>query len=270
MSHFTTKASGGHFGLGLTHSRDLIQDMGGRLFARRNSRTRGLELIIELPLVIMSDEKANTVSVSLTILCLCVFTAVAAYLGVPVKLGYLDLSAYQLPAFLLLRYVSAQRIAAPALALIAVMSYYTDFAIGVYAEVVSFLVLLFIIDGFASSGRAEHRLVVTLCAVLLVCFPLYTATLTFFREETLLGCRTRLYFCLFNCVCGGVCRATLGGINHYSQRFFRKFHVMTMAGAHPSAQALFSYQSWLSLYFLFFCKSGQHVGRLYCRRPPRI
>jgi signal transduction histidine kinase len=48
---FTTKASGGHFGLGLTHSRDLIQDMGGRLFALRNSGTQGLELVIELPLV---------------------------------------------------------------------------------------------------------------------------------------------------------------------------------------------------------------------------
>ena len=135
----------------------------------------------------MSDEKANTVSSkTLTILSLCVFIAVAAYLGVPVKLGYLDLPVYQLPAFLLLRYVSAQRIAVPALALLAVLSFYADFPIGVYAEVLSFLVLLFAIDGFASSGRAEHRLVVTLCAVLLVCFPLYTATLTFFREDTLL------------------------------------------------------------------------------------
>ena len=47
---FTTKASDGQAGLGLTHTRDLIENMSGRVFAR-DSGGRGLEIIIELPAI---------------------------------------------------------------------------------------------------------------------------------------------------------------------------------------------------------------------------
>lgn len=48
---FTTKAADGHFGLGLTHSRDLIQHLSGRIFAVSGDEgPEGLEMVIELPL----------------------------------------------------------------------------------------------------------------------------------------------------------------------------------------------------------------------------
>ncbi len=48
---FTTKASNGQAGLGLTHTRDLIQHMSGQIFAVEDSGERGLEMIIELPVI---------------------------------------------------------------------------------------------------------------------------------------------------------------------------------------------------------------------------
>ena len=48
---FTTKATRGHYGLGLTQSRDLVHDMNGKLFVGGGSEGQGLEMIIELPKV---------------------------------------------------------------------------------------------------------------------------------------------------------------------------------------------------------------------------
>ena len=143
----------------------------------------------------MSDEKANTVSSkTLTILSLCVFTAVAAYLGVPVKLGYLDLSAYQ-ASISVAALCQRQRIAAPALALIAVMSYYTDFAIAFMqrslASLFFFLLsmALQVPDARASIGYHVMRGVACMFS------SVYGDSL-FFARKHFLGCRTRLYFCL--------------------------------------------------------------------------
>jgi len=48
---YTTKAATGHLGLGLTHARDLIVNMSGKLAATRPSEGQGLQVTIELPLV---------------------------------------------------------------------------------------------------------------------------------------------------------------------------------------------------------------------------
>ena len=48
---FTTKVAKGHLGLGLTHSRDLVQYMSGSIFVGGASATPGLHITIELPLV---------------------------------------------------------------------------------------------------------------------------------------------------------------------------------------------------------------------------
>ena len=48
---FTTKSVKGHLGLGLTHSRDLIQYMSGSITVDRASATDGCQITVELPLV---------------------------------------------------------------------------------------------------------------------------------------------------------------------------------------------------------------------------
>ena len=48
---FTTKSAKGHLGLGLTHSRDLIQFMSGSITVDSASTTDGFQITVELPLV---------------------------------------------------------------------------------------------------------------------------------------------------------------------------------------------------------------------------
>lgn len=48
---YTTKAAKGHLGLGLTHARDLIVNMSGKLAATRPPDGQGLQVTIKLPLV---------------------------------------------------------------------------------------------------------------------------------------------------------------------------------------------------------------------------
>lgn len=48
---FTTKSVKGHLGLGLTHSRDLIQYMSGSIAVDSASNTDGFQITVELPLV---------------------------------------------------------------------------------------------------------------------------------------------------------------------------------------------------------------------------
>ena len=48
---FTTKSVKGHLGLGLTHSRDLIQYMSGSIAVDSASTTDGFQITVELPLV---------------------------------------------------------------------------------------------------------------------------------------------------------------------------------------------------------------------------
>ena len=48
---FSTKSVKGHLGLGLTHSRDLIQYMAGSIAVDSASTTDGFQITVELPLV---------------------------------------------------------------------------------------------------------------------------------------------------------------------------------------------------------------------------
>ena len=48
---FTMKSVKGHLGLGLTHSRDLVQYMSGSIAVDRASATDGFQITVELPLV---------------------------------------------------------------------------------------------------------------------------------------------------------------------------------------------------------------------------
>ena len=148
----------------------------------------------------MSIEATGLRSRKISVISLSLMIGLLASLGAPLELGYLDLAVYQLPVFLLLRYVSAIRISIFSSLILVGVAYFVSFPIGVYAELMSMIVLLLALDTFASSGRAEHRLLVALLTLLLVCFPLYTATLTFFREETILLAAAHASTFLFSAV----------------------------------------------------------------------
>ena len=120
--------------------------------------------------------------------------------GLPWRLGYLDLGVYQLPAFLLLRYVSAVRQSLAGLAILALVSFFMPVPPGLFVEAASFILLLLVIDAFANSGRAEHRLTIGLSMLLLISFPFYTAVLTLLREEGVLFAATHAASFVFSTV----------------------------------------------------------------------
>ena len=128
----------------------------------------------------MSTARTRVVAV------LCVLTGAAIFLALPLKLGFLDLGIYQLPVFLLIRYVSGARLSLTACLGLVLLSSVADLPIGVYVEAASFILLVLALDSFANTGRAEHRLVLGFSTVLLACFPFYTSMLAFLREETTL------------------------------------------------------------------------------------
>ena len=137
-----------------------------------------------------SDRRETPSSKVLVISGLVLLLLLFAALGLPWQLGYLDLGIYQLPAFLLLRYVSAVRISLAVLAILAVVSFFVSLPAGLFVETTSFILLLLVMDGFANSGRAEHRLGIGLSTLLVIGFPFYTAGLTLFREEGVLFAAT--------------------------------------------------------------------------------
>lgn len=120
--------------------------------------------------------------------------------GLPWRLGFLDLGVYQLPAFLLLRYVSAVRQSLAGLAVLALVSFLVPVPAGFFVETASFIFLLLVMDAFAGSGRAEHRLTVGLSTLLLISFPFYTAVLTLLREEGMLFAATHASSFVFSTV----------------------------------------------------------------------
>lgn len=128
----------------------------------------------------MSTARTSVVAV------LCVLTGAAIFLALPLKLGFLDLGIYQLPAFLLIRYVSGVRLSLIASYGLVLVFLVGDLPIGVYVEAASFIVLVLALDSFANTGRAEHRLVMGFSTILLACFPFYTSMLAFLREEATL------------------------------------------------------------------------------------
>ena len=99
----------------------------------------------------MSTARTSVVAV------LCVLTGAAIFLALPLKLGFLDLGIYQLPAFLLIRYVSGVRLSLIACLGLVLVFLVGDLPIGVYVEAASFIVLVLALDSFANTGRAEQR-----------------------------------------------------------------------------------------------------------------
>ena len=150
---------------------------------------------------------------TVTIVSLSILTAVAASLGAPISLGYLDLAIYQLPAFFLLRYVSAVRLGLATVSFITLLSFFIAFPAGVWAEAISFIVLMLALDWQANSGRAEHRLIVTFLSVLLVCAPIYAFILHSahgregFLDLALVHASTFVFSTVFSIVLAEVCWA---------------------------------------------------------------
>ena len=104
----------------------------------------------------------------------------------PLSLGFLDFGVYQLPGFLLLRYVNAVRICAILWCFLGMIGVSTTVPYGFWIEAAAFSLLLLSLDTFAASGRAEDRLYIGLSTVLIFCFPLYSWALSLSRDEGLL------------------------------------------------------------------------------------
>ena len=148
----------------------------------------------------ISDRRELASPKVLVISGLLLLLLISALPGLPWRLGYLDLGVYQLPAFLLLRYVSAVRQGVAGLATLALVSFFIPVPAGLFVEAASFILLLLVIDAFANSGRAEHRLTIGLSTLLLISFPFYTAVLTLLREEGLLFAATHAASFVFSTV----------------------------------------------------------------------
>lgn len=104
----------------------------------------------------------------------------------PLSLGFLDFGVYQLPGFLLLRYVNAVRICAVGWALLVLIGVSTTVPHGFWIEAAAFSLLLLSLDTFAARGQAEERLYTGFSTVLIFCFPLYSWALSLSRDEGLL------------------------------------------------------------------------------------
>ena len=106
-----------------------------------------------------------------------------------IEVGPFQFFYYQAPAFLLLRFVSTRLIAVLALIILSLM-YLTNGGLpyGAFVEVGSFLLLITVIELFTTTEKPEHRILIGLFTLLLVCFPLYAFSLSYFRSEGLLYC----------------------------------------------------------------------------------
>ena len=120
----------------------------------------------------------------ISVLMLWLVASVAS--ATPLSLGFLDFGVYQLPGFLLLRYVNAVRICAILWCFLGMIGVATTVPYGFWIEAAAFSLLLLSLDTFAASGRAEDRLYIGLSTVLIFCFPLYSWALSLSRDEGLL------------------------------------------------------------------------------------
>jgi signal transduction histidine kinase len=106
-----------------------------------------------------------------------------------IEVGPFQFFYYQAPVFLLLRFVSARLIAVLALIILSLMYLINGgLPYGVFIEVGSFILLITVMGLFATTGKPEQRILVGLFTLLLVCFPLYAVSLSYFRSEGLLYC----------------------------------------------------------------------------------
>ena len=133
----------------------------------------------------MSDFAAR----SLVIFSILALVSVVTLSTAQLEVGPFQFFYYQAPIFLLLRYLSAWRISLFA-GVIVLLLYLLRGSLpwGVYVEVGSFLLILLVLDLLATSGRAEHRLLIGLSTLLLVSFPLYAFALSLVRSEGIFYC----------------------------------------------------------------------------------
>ena len=105
----------------------------------------------------------------------------------PFHIGLLDLAIYQLPAFLLLRFVPVRPmllIGVPIAALVALVT--PSAYVGFWIEIFSFIVVLISLDSIAANGRPEDRLQAGYFALLIFCFPFYATALYFYEGLALI------------------------------------------------------------------------------------
>lgn len=105
----------------------------------------------------------------------------------PFHIGLLDLAIYQLPAFLLLRFVPVKPmllIGVPIAAFVALIT--PSSYVGFWIEIFSFIVVLLALDAIAANGRPEDRLEAGYFALLIFCFPFYASTLYFYEGLALI------------------------------------------------------------------------------------
>ena len=102
----------------------------------------------------ISDRRdSRTQSISHKWACVAAHTVRCA--GATLATWLSGLRVYQLPAFLLLRYVGAVRQGVAGLATLALVSFFIPVPAGLFVEAASFILLLLVIDAFANSGRSR-------------------------------------------------------------------------------------------------------------------
>ena len=100
----------------------------------------------------------------------------------PFHIGLLDLAIYQLPAFLLLRFVPVRPMLLVGVPIAAIVALITPAAyVGFWIEIFSFIVVLLFLDTLAANGRPEDRLQAGYFALLIFCFPFYATSLYFYE-----------------------------------------------------------------------------------------
>ena len=105
----------------------------------------------------------------------------------PFHIGLLDLAIYQLPAFLLLRFVPVRPMLLIGVPIAAFVAFITPSSyVGFWIEIFSFIVVLLSLDTIATNGRPEDRLQAGYFALLIFCFPFYATTLYFYEGLALI------------------------------------------------------------------------------------
>ena len=114
--------------------------------------------------------------------CLFIFAGLTLF---KIEIGPFTFFCYQLPGLLLLRFIPAWRLLLFVFVPLLCFLYWlkTTLPPGLYIELATFSALLLVLDLLADTGKAEHRLLIGLCTILLICFPLYAFALSLFRAE---------------------------------------------------------------------------------------
>ena len=108
-------------------------------------------------------------------------------LKLPFHIGLLDFAIYQLPAFLILRFIPLRQILLIGLPIAAVVAFATSSSlVGFWIEILSFVVVLGALESVAATGRAEDRLQAGYFALLIFSFPFYATALYFFQGLALI------------------------------------------------------------------------------------